>query len=118
MNDDLNSPIVIAHLFDAARNINLVNDGKATISAVDLKDLKETFDLFLFNILGIKNVSSSSNDNNREAFGRAIDLLLNIRQQAKVNKDWATSDKIRNELTSIGFEIKDTKDGAEWKLNK
>ena len=118
MNDDLNSPIVIAHLFDAARNINLVNDGKATISAADLKDLKETFDMFLFNILGMNNVTSSSDDNNREAFGKAIDLLLNIRQQAKVNKDWATSDKIRNELTSIGFEIKDTKDGAEWKLNK
>lgn len=118
MNDDLNSPIVIAHLFDAARNINLVHDGKATISAADLKELKETFDTFLFDILGMKNTASSADDNSREAFGKAVDLLLNIRQQAKVNKDWATSDKIRNELTSIGFEIKDTKDGAEWKLNK
>ncbi len=118
MNDDLNSPIVIAHLFDAARNINMVNDGKATISAADLKELKETFEMFLFDILGMKNVDSSADDNSREAFGKAIDLLLNIRQQAKVNKDWATSDKIRNELTAIGFEIKDTKDGAEWKLNK
>ena len=118
MNDDLNSPIVIAHLFDAARNINMVNDGKATISAADLKELKETFEMFLFDVLGMKNVDSSADDNSREAFGKAIDLLLNIRQQAKVNKDWATSDKIRNELTAIGFEIKDTKDGAEWKLNK
>lgn len=118
MNDDLNSPIVIAHLFDAARNINLVNDGKATISAADLEDLKETFDIFLFDILGMKNISFSSDDSNREAFGKAIDLLLNIRQQAKANKDWATSDKIRSELTAMGFEIKDTKDGAEWKLNK
>ena len=56
--------------------------------------------------------------NNNEAFGKAMDLLLTIRQQAKANKDWATSDKIRNELTAIGFDIKDTKDGAEWKLSK
>jgi cysteinyl-tRNA synthetase len=60
---------------------------------------------------------SQSGGSSREAFGKAVDLLLSIRQQAKANKDWATSDKIRNELTAIGFEIKDTKDGAEWKIN-
>ena len=118
MNDDLNSPIVIAHLFDAARAINSVKDGKATISAEDLKELQDVFHTFVFDILGIKDEATSGGSNNNEAFGKAMDLLLTIRQQAKANKDWATSDKIRNELTAIGFDIKDTKDGAEWKLSK
>lgn len=118
MNDDLNSPIVIAHLFDASRAINSVKDGKATISAEDLKELQDVFHTFVFDILGIKDEAASADGNSNEAFGKAMDLLLTIRQQAKANKDWATSDKIRNELTAIGFEIKDTKDGAEWKLSK
>ena len=118
MNDDLNSPIVIAHLFDAARAINSVKDGKATISAEDLKELQDVFHTFVFDILGIKDEAASGGSNNNEAFGKAMDLLLTIRQQAKANKDWATSDKIRIELTAIGFDIKDTKDGAEWKLSK
>ena len=118
MNDDLNSPIVIAHLFDAARAINSAKDGKATISAEDLKELQDVFHTFVFDILGIKDEATSGGSNNNEAFGKAMDLLLTIRQQAKANKDWATSDKIRNELTAIGFDIKDTKDGAEWKLSK
>lgn len=117
LNDDLNSPIVISHLFDAARAINSVKDGKATISAEDLKELKEVFHTFVFDILGMKDEASAGGDN-YETFGKAVDLLLTIRQQAKANKDWATSDKIRNELTTMGFEIKDTKDGAEWKLSK
>lgn len=116
MNDDLNSPIVISHLFDAARAINSVKDGKATLSEEDLKELQEVFHLFLFDILGMKD-EASAGGSNYETFSKAVDLLLSIRQQAKANKDWATSDKIRNELTAMGFEIKDTKDGAEWKLS-
>jgi cysteinyl-tRNA synthetase len=115
LNDDLNSPMVISHLFEAVRIINSVKDGKATLSAGDLKELQELFPLFLFDILGLKDASAG--DNRREAFDKALDLLLSIRQQAKANKDWATSDKIRNELTAIGFEIKDTKEGTEWKIN-
>lgn len=117
MNDDLNSPIVISHLFDAARAINSIKDGKATITEEDLKELQEVFHLFLFDILGMKD-EASAGGSNYETFSKAVDLLLSIRQQAKANKDWATSDKIRNELTAMGFEIKDTKDGAEWKLSK
>ena len=117
MNDDLNSPLVISHLFDAARAINSAKDGKGTISAEDLKELQDVFHLFLFDILGMVDESAGTgNDTSREAFAKAVDLLLSIRQQAKANKDWATSDKIRNELTAIGFTIKDTKDGAEWKI--
>lgn len=114
INDDLNTPIVISHLFDALKAINLIHEGKATISAVDLKELQEVFKLYVEDILGLRNESATTGIN--EAYQKAIDLLLNIRLEAKRNKDWATSDKIRNELTALGFEIKDTKDGFEWKI--
>ena len=117
MNDDLNTPIVISHLFDATRAINSVKDGKDTISEADLQELREVFHLFIFDLLGLKDEARSGEENGSiEAFGKAMDLLLSIRQQAKANKDWATSDKIRNELTALGFTIKDTKEGTEWKL--
>jgi len=117
MNDDLNTPVVISHLFEAARIINTVASGNEKISSGDLNELKETFKLFFYDILGMKSDSSASGANN-EAYGKAVDLLLNVRQEAKQRKDWVTSDYIRNQLTSIGFEIKDTKDGFEWKLNQ
>ncbi|HJV77339.1 MAG TPA: cysteine--tRNA ligase [Paludibacter sp.] len=114
MSDDLNTPIVISYLFDALKSINLVHDGKETISATDLDELKAVFAMFIEEILGLKSESEASAGN--EAYKKAIDLLLNMRLEAKQNKDWATSDKIRNELTALGFEIKDTKDGFEWKI--
>ncbi len=114
MNDDLNTPIVISHLFDALKTINLIHDGKETISADDLKELQNVFKLYVEDILGLRTESATTGIN--EAYQKAIDLLLNIRLEAKRNKDWATSDKIRNELTALGFEIKDTKDGFEWKI--
>ena len=114
MNDDFNTPIVIAHLFDALKAINLVHDGKETISAKDLEELKSVFKVFIDDVLGLKSEVATSGGS--EAYKGAIDLLLNMRLAAKQNKDWATSDKIRNELTALGFEIKDTKDGFEWKI--
>ncbi len=112
--DDVNTPIVISHLFDALRSINTIYDGKATINQIDLEELKSVFDLCLFEILGLQSVDDTTSGT--DAYQKAVDLLLNIRMDAKKNKDWATSDKIRNELTALGFEIKDTKDGFEWKL--
>ena len=117
MDDDLNTPIVIAHLFDASRIINQLADGKATITADDLATLKETFHTFCFDILGLQE-DHTANAGREEAFAGAVNLLLAERQEAKANKDWATSDRIRNELSALGFEIKDGKNGAEWKLNK
>ena len=117
MDDDLNTPIVIAHLFDAARTINSLADGKATITAEDLAALKGTFHMFCFDILGLQE-DKTSNAGREEAFAGAVNLLLAERQEAKANKDWAKSDRIRNELAALGFEIKDGKNGAEWKLNK
>ncbi len=115
MNDDLNSPIVISHLFDGLRIINTVLAGNATLSAEDLAHLKETFSIFLFDILGVKSEEGETSSSN-EAYEQAVDLLLELRKQAKSNKDWATSDLIRNRLAEIGFDVKDTKDGFEWKL--
>ena len=117
MDDDLNTPIVIAHLFDASRIINQLADGKATITTEDLDSLKETFHIFCFDILGLQE-EHASNAGREEAFAGAVNLLLAERQEAKANKDWAKSDRIRNELSTLGFEIKDGKNGAEWKLNK
>ncbi len=115
LNDDLNSAITISYLFDMATTINSAIGGTATLTQGDIDEVKALFDIFLFEILGIKN-EASSNENGLEAFSKAIDLLLQIRAEAKANKDWATSDKIRDELNKIGFDIKDGKDGAEWKL--
>ncbi len=117
LNDDLNSPILIAHLFDATKMVNNLLSGKEQLTAEALKELKAIFHLFCFDILGLKEENSSQAE--REvAFGKVVDMLLEERMKAKAQKDWATSDKIRNELTALGFEIKDGKNGSEWKLNR
>ncbi len=117
LNDDLNSPILISHLFDACRVINQIVDKKQTIVADALEALRTLFHTFAFDILGLTS-EADGNAEREAAFGKAIDLLLDIRATAKANKDWATSDKVRNELAALGFEVKDTKDGATWRLNK
>ena len=117
IDDDLNSPILISKLFNA---VNLINSAKAKTESLNvnqIKTLKDFFDLYVFKILGLKEESSESTANN-EAYMQVVDLLLNMRIEAKANKDWATSDKIRNQLTALGFVIKDTKEGFEWKLEK
>jgi cysteinyl-tRNA synthetase len=118
MNDDMNTPVLIAHLFDGVKMINSVNDGKSTINSADLEILKKLYNDFVFDILGFKSEASSGESSNGEVLGNVVDLLLNLRIEAKKNKDWATSDKIRNSLTELGFDIKDTKDGFEWALKK
>ncbi len=114
MNDDLNTPIVISHLFDAAKTINTVYDGKGTLSATDLDELKTVFRIYMFDILGIKTEQGDSKY--LDSYKKAIDLILTLRLDAKQNKNWALSDKIRDELASYGFVIKDTKEGFEWSL--
>lgn len=117
MNDDLNTPMVISYLFEATKIINSALTRSIVLSEQNIKDLKVLFDLYLFTLLGIKNELKDGNAS-YESFAKAVDMLLEMRMQAKANKDWATSDKIRNELTALGFEIKDTKEGFEWKLNR
>ena len=116
MNDDLNTPIVIATLFDACRAINQVNDGNATITQADLDELKDVFQTYLFDVLGVRDESAGGEGVDVEPYKKAVDLLLEIRKTAKANKDWATSDLIRNKMNEAGFDVKDTKDGFEWKL--
>lgn len=117
INDDLNTPIVVSHLFDGARIINNIVAGNNSISKEDLEELKSVYQLFLFDIMGLKKEKASS-DKRETAYGKVVDMLLEQRLIAKNNKDWATSDKIRDELTALGFEIKDTKEGTNWRLNK
>ncbi|MDO5016989.1 MAG: cysteine--tRNA ligase [Porphyromonas sp.] len=116
LNDDLNSPKVIAELFDATRRINQARNGEIGLTAEQIARLKELFDTFLFEVLGMRPAGASESSAHLEAFGKAMDLLLEIRQNAKNLKDWATSDKIRDELKKIGFEIMDGKEGSTWKL--
>ena len=115
MDDDLNTPIVIAHLFDACRMINQVKDGNATATADDIALLKRLFQTFLFDIMGIAS-DESAGGANLAPYEQAVDLLLQIRAESKAKKDWATSDLIRNRMAEIGFKVKDTKDGVEWSL--
>ncbi len=119
MNDDLNTAMVIATLFDACRVINQVNDGKATLTQADIDELKDLFQVFLIDVLGIRTELVASEDaGTLEPFEKAVDLLLEIRKEAKAKKDWATSDLIRDKITALGFVVKDTKDGFEWSLKK
>lgn len=115
MNDDLNTPIVLSHLFEATRIINSGIAGIEKLSQHDLDELTELFKIFLHNLLGIED-SVALKDSNYEAFEKAVNMLLEMRQEAKRNKDWATSDKIRDDLTKAGFVIKDTPTGFEWSL--
>lgn len=119
MSDDLNSPVVISNLFDACKSINLVYDGKASLNATDLEELKFVFNLFIKDILGLEpEGTSTAIGQDIESYKGAVDLLLNLRMEAKKNKDWGTSDLIREELTKLGFDIKDTKEGFEWKISR
>ena len=118
MNDDLLTQIVISHLFEACRVVNTLLDHKAQICADCLKELSDTMHLFAIDLLGLRNDKGANNDAREEAYGKVVDMVLNLRAKAKAAKDWATSDQIRDELAAAGFEVKDTKDGVTWKLNK
>ena len=117
MNDDLNTAQVIATLFDACKVINQVNDGNATLSQEDIDTLKATFQTYLFDVLGVRDDAAGTSEGvNLEPYKKAVDLLLEMRRNAKAAKDWATSDLIRDRLNEAGFDVKDTKDGFEWKV--
>ena len=118
MNDDLATPLVISHLFEACSVVNKLLDHKATICADCLEELKQTMRLFAFDILGLADEKAANNEAREEAYGKVVDMVLDLRSKARANKDWATCDQIRDALKAAGFEVKDTKDGCVWKLNK
>ena len=110
MNDDFNSPVVIANLFEGVRIINSIKDGNETLTQEDLNLLKKIFDDFVFNILGLKQTEKKSVD----ILDSILQILISLREEAKQKKDYATSDKIRNELSKLKITIKDTKEGTTW----
>ena len=113
MNDDFNSPMVISTLFEAVRIVNSANDGKEKLTANDIDSLKKIFEDFVFNILGLRDEASDLGNNSIDGL---MELILSLRKNAKTNKDFATSDKIRDDLQKIGISVKDTKDGAIWNI--
>ena len=113
MNDDFNTPILIAQLFDGVRLINSANDGKESLNAEDLIKLQTQFKAFVFDILGLQAEAIATNQNDAILNG-VMQTLLELRQQAKENKDWGTADLIRNQLSELKIKVTDTKDGAVW----
>lgn len=118
MNDDMQTPIVISNLFEACHLINIILDHKASISAADLAELDGVMRLFALDILGLKEADAGGSKEREEAFGKVVDMVLDLRAKAKAAKDWATSDRIRDDLAAAGFEVNDTKDGSVWRLDK
>lgn len=116
MNDDFNTPIVIANLFEAVKYINQIKEGSATLNATDLEDLKTTIHAFVYDILGLKNDKTEVGAGTDKLSG-AVQLLIKLRQEARVNKDFALSDQIRDELAEAGIQLKDGKDGTTFTTN-
>jgi cysteinyl-tRNA synthetase len=109
LNDDFNSPVLIAELFEASRIINSVHDGKMAIDAANLQQLKDLMNDFVVEILGLKNEQAATDE-----LPKVVDFIVNLRNEAKTNRDYATSDKIRDGLQKIGIQLKDSKEGTTW----
>jgi len=116
LNDDLNTPVLIAHLFDGVKVINSLLTGKEKITSGNLESLKSLYCKLIYDVLGLK--EEGDNEGNTEMLDKVVRFLLSTRDEAKKNKDWATADKIRDELTNLGIVVKDTKDGCEWEIIK
>jgi len=114
MNDDFNTPILIANLFEAVKFINQIKEQKATITKEDLLVLKETMNAFVFDVLGLLNETSQENSNK---INGVIELLIKLRKEARDNKDWALSDQIRDELVALGIQLKDGREGTTFTVN-
>ncbi len=114
MNDDFNSPILIAQLFEAVRYINLAKDGKESLTANDLASLSGAMHTFIYDVLGLENQKAAA-DNNEKLEG-VVNMLIGMRNEARANKDFALSDQIRNRLTELGIELKDSKEGTTFSI--
>lgn len=113
LTDDFNSPILIAHLFEAVKYIFALNDGKETISTADLEDLKSSLNAFIFDVLGLQTVE----ENNNEKLDQTLKVLIELRNQARKSKNFDLSDQIRDKLLAEGIELKDGRDGTSYVLN-
>ena len=116
MNDDFNSPILIAQLFDAVKQINVINEGKGKITEGDLQELKAVMSSFIFDVLGLQDTEAADDDAGNKLSG-TVELLIKLRAEARANKDFATSDKIRDELLELGIQLKDGKEGTSFSIS-
>ena len=116
MNDDFNSPILIAQLFEGVKHIHALKEGNAQLTESDLELLKKTFNDFLFEVLGLLDTVAEGDDNSEKLDG-AIELLIELRNKARANKDFETSDRIRDELQEVGIQLKDGKEGTTYSLS-
>ncbi len=116
MLDDFNSPVAIAHLFDAVKTINAANDGKERISQSDLEILRNCFDTYVTEIFGLNGHDDQSGGSSTEVIGGLMEIILELRRQARQNKDWETSDKLRDALQKLNIRVKDGKEGASWEI--
>ena len=114
MNDDFNTPILIANLFEGVKVINQIKEGKASLTSEDLETLKTTMNDFVFDVLGLMNEAAQ---NNSEKINGVVELLIKLRKEARENKDWGLSDQIRDELVEIGIQLKDGKEGTTFSIN-
>ena len=114
--DDLNTPIALSHIFDAVRIINTAKDKKIVLDASDYQALVNLFDNIVFGVLGLRDDEASEGGKAVKTIGGLVQMVLEQRKAAKAAKDWATSDRIRDDLKALGIQIKDTKDGTEWTL--
>lgn len=115
MNDDFNTPILIAHLFEAVRHINLIKEGKESITATDKEALQQTINNFVFDVLGLEQKVGNAADT--EKLSGVVAMLIQFRKEARENKDFATSDKIRDQLAELGIQLKDGKEGTSFNVN-
>ena len=115
MNDNFNTPILIAKLFDAVKHINLAKEGKATITQEDKEAIQSTLHSFIFDVLGLKNKNDSAGDSDK--LSDVVGLLIELRREARDNKDFTTSDKIRDQLANMGIQLKDGKNGTTFSVS-
>lgn len=118
LNQDFNTPVMISHLYDGVKHINLMKDGKETLTEEDLAKLKKLFNDLCFDIMGLLDNSSSAvtKNDNSEIIGNLVDMVQQLRKSAKADKNYALSDKLRDDLKAAGVTIKDTRDGYEWSI--
>ncbi|MGB7842323.1 MAG: cysteine--tRNA ligase [Salinimicrobium sp.] len=116
MNDDFNSPILIAQLFEAVKYINSIKEEKAKITANDLEELKKEMSGFIFDVLGLVDTAEAADEDAGNKLSGTVELLIKLRAEARANKDFATSDKIRDELQELGIQLKDGKEGTTFSL--
>ena len=115
MNDDFNTPILIAHLFEAVKHINLIKEHKESITSSDKELLQQTMHDFVFDVLGLEHKNEGNQDSNK--LKGVVELLIQLRNEARNNKDFATSDKIRDQLLAIGIQLKDGTEGTTFSVS-